>query len=147
LRVEHDWRENGCAMRVILGFLSLIATAAICIGGYYYFLKQTVPSGTNAPITSAIQTTGVEMDLNAIAQAERTYYTSNGVYATFEQLVSSGDLTMTKPGRDDYTYTVDANGNGFTVTAKWTPPPNAPATLHYPTMIVDQTMQVRQAVQ
>jgi hypothetical protein len=135
-------------MRIVLGFLSLILTAAICIGGYYYFLKQSVPAGPNGtPITSAIQTTGVEMDLNAIAQAERSYYTQNGVYATFEQLVNSGDLTMTKSGRDNYAYTVDANGNGFTVTAKWTPPPNAPATLHYPKLIVDQTMQVRQSDQ
>lgn len=127
-------------MRAIL---SLVITAGLILGGYYIYLKQAAPTGTNAPITSVISTTGVEMDLNSIAQAERSYNAQNGSYATFDQLVSAGDLTMTKPGRQNYDYTVDATGTGFTVTAKWTPPPGTPANVHYPTMTIDQTMELR----
>ena len=121
--------------------VSLVVTLGIGLGIYYIFLRQAAPIG-NAPITSVINTTGVEMDLNSIAQAERMYNTQNSGYATFDQLVESGDLTMSKPGRENYTYTVDATSSGFTVTAKWTPPPGTPANIHYPTMTIDQTMEL-----
>jgi hypothetical protein len=122
--------------------VSLVVTLGIGLGIYYIFLKQAAPTGTNAPITSVINTTGVEMDLTSIAQAERMYNTQNGSYATFDQLVEAGDITMSKPGRENYTYTVDAGGTCFTVTAKWTAPPGTPANVHYPTMTIDQTMEL-----
>jgi hypothetical protein len=129
-------------MRVLL---SIFLTAALGLGVYYVYLKHASPGGPGSLPTDAISTTGVEMDLNGIAQAERNYNAQNGSYATMEQLVSSGALTIAKPGRNGYTYTVDAGTTTFTVTAKWSPA-NAEqaASLHYPTFIVDQTMQVRQ---
>lgn len=130
-------------MRIALGFLSLLVTLGISMGVYYMYLKQATPAG-GAVATQAISTVGVEMDLNAIAQAERGYMAQNGSYATLDQLVSSGDLTMTRTGRDGYTYTVDASGTSFTATAKWAPQTSAQETLHYPTFAVDQTYQVHQ---
>lgn len=123
--------------------LSLVVTLGIGLGAYYFFLKQSTPAGSNLPITSAISTTGVEMDLNSIAQAERVYNTQNGSYATFDQLVESGDLSMTKPSRENYDYVVETSTAGFTVTAKWTRPPGMSANIQYPTMMIDQTMELK----
>ena len=135
-------RDNFYTMRVLV---SLVLTLGLGLGVYYVYLKQASPSGAGSLPTSTINTTGVEMDLNAIAQAERYYDVQNGSYATMDQLVSSGALAIAKPGRNGYTYTVDADTTTFTVTAKWSPENPAQSSLHYPTFIVDQTMQVRQA--
>jgi len=124
--------------------IGLVVTLGIGLGIYYFFLRSAAPGAGNAPITQEISTTGVEMDLNAIAQAERTHFASAGSYATLDQLVSGGDLTMTRSGRDGYTYTVDASASGFTATAKWAPQSGEQmaAKLHYPTISIDQTMQM-----
>lgn len=131
-------------MRAIFGFLSLLLSVAIGFGVYYMYLKQATPSTPGSVATQAISTTGVEMDLNAIAQAERGYYAQNGSYGTLEQLTTSGALTMTRTGRDGYTYTVDASSAGFTATGKWSPQTPEQQTLHYPTIMVDQTNQVHE---
>jgi hypothetical protein len=130
-------------MRTVFGFVSLLLSAAIGMGVYYMYLKQATPTGGATAIQS-ISTTGVQMDLNAIAQAERGYFAQNGSYGSMDQLVSSGSLTMARTGRDGYTYTVDASATGFTATAKWTPQTSAQEVLHYPTFVVDQTNQVHQ---
>jgi hypothetical protein len=122
--------------------ISLVLVAAIGLGIYYVFLKEAAPN-PNTPVTAAISTTGVQMDLTAIAQAERTYYTQSGSYATFDQLVASGDVTLTRPGRDGYTYAIETSSAGFTVTAQWTPPPGTPPNVHMPTYVIDETMQMR----
>jgi hypothetical protein len=154
-RQFHDWarlsarylapastgRDNFHTMRVLL---SLFLTAALGLGTYYIYLKHASPGGPGTLPTDAISTTGVEMDLNGIAQAERNYNAQNGSYATMDELLSSGALTVAKPGRNGYTYTVDAATTGFTVTAKWRPANPQQASLHYPTFVVDQTMQVHQ---
>ena len=128
-------------MRMI-GFLF---AALIGIGIYYYYLKQAAPA-PGMLATQAISTTGVEMDLNAIAQAERTYFAQNGSYADLDQLTSSGALTMARSGRDGYTYSIETSGNGFTVSARHAdiPPVNGTVPLHYPALSIDQTMQMHQ---
>jgi hypothetical protein len=135
--------RKACKIAHMRALVSLVLTAAIGLGIYYVFLKQAAPApGTT--VTAAISTTGVQMDLTAIAQAERAYYTQTGSYATFDQLVSSGGLALAKPGRDSYTYAIDTSSAGFTVTARWTPPPGTPAEVHLPTYTIDETMQVHQ---
>ena len=52
--------------------------------------------GKGQVVTQAISTTGVEMDLNAIAQAERQYFAQNGSYASLDQLVSSGSMNINR---------------------------------------------------
>jgi hypothetical protein len=125
--------------------IGLLFAALIGIGIYYYYLKQAAP-GPGMVATQAITTTGVEMDLNAIAQAERTYFAQNGSYAGLDQLTSSGALTMARSGRDGYTYSIETSGSGFTVSARHpdSPPVNGTVPLHYPALSIDQTMQMHQ---
>ena len=123
--------------------VGLLIAALIAVGAYYYFMKQAAPA-PGMVATQAITTVGVEMDLNAIAQAERTYFAQNGSYADLEQLTSNGALTMARGGRDGYTYSIETSGNGFTVTARHADGPaiNGAAPLHYPALSIDQTMQL-----
>lgn len=125
--------------------VGLLLAALIGLGIYYYFLKQAAPAPGQSPVQT-ISTVGVEMDLNAIAQAERMYFAQNGSYADLDQLTSSGTMNLTRTSRDGYTYSVDAGANGFTVTARHaeTPASNGVAPLHYPSLSIDQTMQLRQ---
>jgi hypothetical protein len=128
--------------------VSLLVVALIALAGYSYYLKTATPAaGSGQVVTQAISTTGVEMDLNAIAQSERMYFAQHGSYAPLDQLVSSGTMNISGSGRDGYTYSVNASSRGFVVTATH---PDIPAgviqgssAIHYPTITVDQTMQVR----
>jgi Tfp pilus assembly protein PilE len=135
-------------MRATIGLLGLVLTMAIAIGSYYYFFKQSVSgSGTNA--VQQISLTGVQGDLLQIAQAERMYWAQNGSYVDLDKLTSSGSLTMTRSGRDGYTYTVNATDSGFTATATYAAPipptPTGALPQHYPTMTIDQTMEIHQS--
>jgi hypothetical protein len=129
--------------------VSLLLVALIALAGYAYYLKQAAPAtGSGQIMTQAISTTGVEMDLNAIAQSERMYFAQNGSYASLDQLASTGTMNISAGGRDGYSYAVDTSPNGFVVTATH---PDIPAgviqgsqAIHYPTVTVDQNMQVRQ---
>ncbi|HEX4643863.1 MAG TPA: type IV pilin protein [Candidatus Acidoferrales bacterium] len=129
------------------GLVSLLVAAAIGLGIYMYSLQQAAPS-SGTVITQNISLAGVKNDLVSIAQAERLYYTQNGSYADLPTLSSSGTMNITRTSRDGYTYVAAASGNGFTVTATYTPPPvSNPANVtppHFPTFTIDQTMEVHQ---
>jgi hypothetical protein len=129
-------------MKLIGGLISLLVTMAIGLGIYYMFLKQASPAGGGTP-TQIISTTRVEMDLSTIANAERSYYAQNSTYGTMDQLVTGGELPIVLSGRDGYTYAMDASSSGFTVTATWAPQTTEQQALHSPTIVVDQTNQVR----
>lgn len=124
--------------------ITLLLAALISIGAYYYFLKNAAP-GPGEVATQAISTTGVEMDLTSMAQAERMYFAQHDSYGTIDQLVSNGTMNLTRTGRDGYTYSVTTTPGGFTITAShpdMPAGPNGAAPLHYPTFSIDQTMQV-----
>src|SRR3954470_18187596 len=98
--------------------VSILVVALIALGGYALYLRQA--SFGTAPgqiVTQAISTTGVEMDLNAIAQAERQYFAQSGSYASLDQLASSGTMNVNATGRDGYTYSVENSQAGFKVLA------------------------------
>lgn len=124
-------------MRALAGLL-----VALVIGYLIYrnFLTQTLPKedGGSTPVSS-ISATGVKNDLLAIAQAERSYFAEHGSYASLGELTSSGALTMTRSGRDGYTYSVDTQAGGFTVTARYSGPQAPPPS----SFMVDQSMEVR----
>ncbi len=124
--------------------VSLVIVLGLVLGIYYYYLKRVQPAGSGSVPTQAISLTGVQNDLLAIAQAERTYFAQNGSYASLGELTTSGVLTMPRAGRDGYTYSVETTPGGFTVSARYTGQPGAPSGLHYPTFYLDQTMQIRQ---
>jgi len=129
-------------------YISLLLATVIGLGVYYVYLKQAAPDpNKNTVATQEISTTGVEMDLNAIAQAERAYYLQNGAYGSMDQLVSGGTMNVNRDGRDGYSYTVEATPSGFTASATH---PDIPAgvvatagPLHYPAFSIDQTMQLQ----
>jgi hypothetical protein len=130
--------------------VSLLAVALIALGGYSYYLKNASPAaGSGQMVTQAISTTGVEMDLNAIAQAERMYFAQNGSYASLDQLVASSTMNISAGGRDGYTYSAETSSTGFVVTATHPDIPagaiQGSAAIHYPTITVDQNMQIRQS--
>ncbi len=140
LRVSTERRDNGLAMRTLI---SIVLALAIAFGIYYLYLKRVHPAGGSVP-TQAISITGVQNDLLAIAQAERAYFAQSGSYASLGDLTTSGMLTTPRAGRDGYTYSVETSGQGFTVTARYIGQPGDPPGTHYPTIAVDETMQIRQ---
>jgi len=124
-------------MRAIVG---LLIAAVIAFAAYRLYLSQAVPEGKGTAVTQSINLTGVKNDLLAIAQAERAYMAQNGRYASMDELLSSGSLAMSRPARDGYEYTLETTATGFTLTARYT----RTSELSYPTMVIDQTMQIRQ---
>jgi hypothetical protein len=129
------------------GLISVLLTAAISVGAYMYFLKQAAPA-PGMVATQAISLTGVQNDLVAIAQAERMYFAQNGSYADLATLTSTGTMNITRTGRDGYTYSVEPSGNSFTATARYSAPPvEVPKGVeppHFPTITIDQTMEIHQ---
>jgi hypothetical protein len=127
-------------MRFLAGFLVLVG-AAFAI--YYYSLKQMPSSDSGTAPTQATGLTGVRADLLQIAQAERANVALNGECASLSGLISSGSLSMSRTERDGYSYSVDCSGADFTVAARHAPAP-AGSAIRYPTLAIDQSMQVRE---
>ena len=124
------------------GFVGVLIVALVG-GGIYYFYAKSMPSAVpgTAP-TQAISLTGVQSDLLQIARAERMYLVSNDHCASLEELISSDSMSMKHSERDGYTYSIDCSGSNFTVAARHPPSPEG-SLVHFPTMVIDQTMQVR----
>jgi len=121
--------------------LALLIAVVVVFAAWKVYLSRVVkegPDGSSVP-TQAISLTGVKNDLNAIAQAERRWFAEKGSYASLEELISSGALSMTRPERDGYTYTIEVTSNGFTVTARHPATPG----LAWPVLSIDQTMEIR----
>jgi hypothetical protein len=127
-------------MRVLIG---LVLVAGVSIGFYAYSLKKLPATDSGTAPTQAISLTGVRTDLLSIANAERGNLALNSQCASLNDMISSGSLTMSRPERDGYSYTVDCSGPDFTVTARHAPAP-AGSPIRYPTLAIDQTMQVRE---
>jgi hypothetical protein len=134
-------------MKSAFGLLSILLTAAIGMGIYLFYAKQSAPA-PHMVVTQNISVTGVKSDIMTIAQAERMYFVQNGSYTDLPSLASSGTMNITRTSRDGYTYSVDPSASGFTVTATYTaPPPEMPAGVappHFPTFTIDQTMEIHQ---
>ncbi|MGA2484158.1 MAG: hypothetical protein ABSF92_13705 [Candidatus Acidiferrales bacterium] len=124
-----------------------VLVAALIIGGIYYVYVRRLPTAApgTAP-TQAISLTGVQSDLLAIGQAERVYIVQNGRCGSLEELVSTGALAFTRPGREGYAYAVDCSGSDFTVTARHPGRPPAGVTgVSYPTMTLDSTLEIHRS--
>jgi len=127
-------------MRALMGIL---VACALLFGVYQYYLKRMPTTDQGTASTQAISLTGVRMDLLQLAQAERGYVAQNGQCASLDQLTSSNSLTMSRSSRDGYSYSIDCSGSDFTVTASHAPAP-AGSPIRYPTLAIDQTMQVHE---
>jgi hypothetical protein len=122
-------------MRAVLGIAALLIGAAVTLYIYKTQLAESQAAGAATP-QQTINIVGVKNDLLAIAQAERAYQAEHNSIASLDDLVSSGEMSMRKTGRDGYTYSVEAVGDGFRVTARC-------AVAGSTNYVVDQTMEVR----
>jgi len=86
-----------------------------------------------------IDTVGVKNDLIGIAQAERVYQIDHNSYASLDELVSSGALTMRKTGRDGYTYDAQTSDSTFRVIAHC-PAATSPGCTSF---VIDDTMEIQ----
>ena len=103
---------------------SLVGILVVCVLSifiYRFYLVKSLPQDGTTP-SQTIDVVGVKNDLIGIAQAERAYQAEHGSYASMDQLVSSGALTMAKAGRTGYTYDVQSSDSSFQVTARCTTP-------------------------
>jgi competence protein ComGC len=124
-------------MRGIGNILGLLVVALIALLVYKFYFSKSAATGTGTPIQT-IDVVGVKGDLLGIAQAERAYQAEHGSYTSLEELTSSGSLTLTKSGRDGYTYEVQSSASEFHVIAHC-PTATLPGCTNYS---VDQSMEV-----
>src|SRR5215475_15506246 len=87
-----DWPR----IRTMKALAVLLVAAAIFGGIYFFYLKKMPSTDQGTAPTQAISLTGVRMDLNQIAQAERAYIVSNGRCAGLDELVSSGSMNLAR---------------------------------------------------
>jgi len=125
-------------MKKVGGLLGIVIALGI---GYFIFKTQMTqgPAG-GAPPQQVIDTAGVENDLAAIARAEKMYLASHGTYASLDQLKQEAMMTFSEGIRRGYQYSVDfQDGQSFQITAA----PTDPAKADWPTLSMDDTMQIR----
>lgn len=118
--------------------LGLLVVAVIVLLSYkLYFSHLQQSAGTGSPV-QVISEVGAKNDLLNIGRAEVSYNVEHHTYATFEQLVSGGLISMTKSGRDGYTYEIEASESEYRATARCTVPGSSCTS-----WMIDQTSQVR----
>jgi hypothetical protein len=127
-------------MRSIGAIVGLLAVALIAGLTYKYYFTQGQSAGVTTP-RQTIDTVGVKNDLVSIGQAERLYQAEHASYASLDDLVSSGAMSMKKTGRGGYIYEVETSTDSFRVTAQC-PSDTAPGCTSY---AIDQTMEVQTA--
>jgi hypothetical protein len=121
---------------------ALLVFAGVAFGVYEYSLKKIPTTDPGTAPTQAISLTGVRGDLLQIAQAERSFQALGDHCANIDELISSNSLTMRQPERDGYTYSVQCGStSNFSATARHAPAP-AGSPIRYPTLSIDQSMQV-----
>ena len=107
--------------------LAAVTLAIACGGG------QPAP-----PPQQQVDVVGIRSELLAIGQAERQYLVAHGTYGTLDELQQERLLTGGANRRGYELSAQVAGGQGFTVTAA----PSDPDKQHWPTLAIDQTMQV-----
>ena len=135
------FRPQTTSMRVLA---SLLVVVALLFGVYEFYLKKMPASDPGTTPTQAISLTGVRADLLQIAQAERAHIAESGSCSPLDQLLSSGSMTMNRSERDGYAYQIACHGAEFTVTAQHPLPPEG-SPIHYPTLTIDSTMEIRES--
>jgi len=123
-------------MRSAATILGLVVT----LGGSY-FVYSTYMTRSNlaqAPPQQQIDVVGIRSELLVIGQAERQYLVTHATYATLEQLQQENLLTG-GADRRGYIFSVAVDASrGFTITAT----PSDPDRAGWPTLAIDQTMQI-----
>ena len=129
----------GGGMKAAASVLGLVIVLAIV----WMVIKTQFTQGPTggAPPKQVIDMVGVKTDLLAIAQAERLYLASHGSYASIDQLQQEGAISFSGANRWGYNYIADVNdGQHFKITAA----PSDPAKIGWPTLSIDENMEVTQ---
>jgi len=120
----------------ILGLVIVVAIVWFVVKSQY----TQGPTGGQPP-KEVIDVVGVKNDLLNIAQAERMYLASHGSYVSVDALQQDGSITFSGTNRRGYNYTAEVDdGQHFKITAT----PSDPAKANWPTLSIDETMQVTQ---
>ena len=126
-------------MRAVGGIIGLIIVLAIIMFVYKAEFTQGPTGG--APPVQAMDVAGVKNELIALAQAERYYLASHESYAGLDQLQQDGSTTIADGARRGYSFTASVDdGQHFKITAA----PSDPAKKGWPTLAIDDTMQISQ---
>jgi hypothetical protein len=122
----------------MFGFLSLLIV--LCVGAWLYTRQaaSVMPAGSGN-VRAFVDTTGVQNDLLAIANAERSQFALEGKYLPLDELRSKGVINLPASGRAGYTYSVDVGSDSFRAVASYSGPPGAAPQ----TITIDQTMEIR----
>jgi len=127
-------------MRAAASLVGLLIVLAIV---WFVIKAQFSPQGPTGgkPPMETIDVVGVRNELLALAQAERLYLASHGSYASIDALQQEGSVTFSGATYRGYNYSADIeDGQHFKITAV----PADPAKADWPTLSVDETMQVTQ---
>ena len=126
-------------MRAAGSIVGLVIVVAIV----WFLVKSQFSQGPGGvqPPAETINVVGVKSDLLAIAQAERMYMASHGSYVSVDDLQQDGSITFSGANRRGYSYSAEVDdGQHFKITAK----PSDPAKASWPTLSIDELMQVTQ---
>ena len=135
LGVPLEW-----SMRSVAGILGLVIVGATV---YYLYTFQFSRVEGGAPPGRQIDVVGVRSDLIALAQSERIFLATNGVYGTLEQLQKSGNMGSTGTRRRGYVYEAEIDGaRHFRIVAR----PADPSGPERPTFSIDETLQISSEV-
>lgn len=127
-------------MRRSIGLIGVLL--ALAVGGYLYMrqAESAAAPGGGGNVRATVDVTGVKQDLLAIASAERAYMAKNGRYTSIDELVSAGELTMARAGRQGWEYTAEVGDTNFRVVATYSGPPQAGSPRQ---LSIDDSMQVK----
>ena len=123
-------------MRSVASILGLLVVLGV---GYVVYQKSMTqgPVG-QAPPQQQIDVVGIRSELLAIGQAERQYLVAHSAYGTLDQLQDDRLLTSGANERG-YVFSVAVDGSrGFTATAT----PSDPSKAGWPTLAINETMQI-----
>jgi hypothetical protein len=126
-------------MKTAGSILGLVIVVAII----WFVMKSQYSHGPGGAQTPAetINVIAVKSDLLSIGQAERMYMASHGSYASVDDLQQDGSIAFSATNRRGYSYTAELDdGQHFKVTAT----PTDPSKASWPTLSIDETMQVTQ---
>lgn len=114
---------------------------AMAIGGYLYMRQaESVSSGQPGNVRAAVDVAGVKNDLLALANAERGHFALEGKYASLDELVQKGSISMARTSRPPYSYSAEVSDSGFRIVATYGGPPEAGAPR---TIWIDESLQIR----
>jgi hypothetical protein len=130
-------------MKMMRPLVAILVACGVLFAVYHYYFQKMPSTDQGTAPTQAISLTGVRMDLLQIAQAERGYIAQNGHCASLDELTSSSALAMPRTERDGYSYSVECSGGDFSVIGRHAPAPEG-SPIRFPTLAIDQTMQVRE---